>query len=99
MIDFDLVCCPLVTIYHLAINHPLLLFHLTIRAQSCPSTKMDTSTSIFVLASFFIFPLGMPDPLKVMNPSMDIGPPMSPAMNTMLNERAADYSKYTFLYN
>ena len=58
---------------------------------------MDTSTSIFVLASFFIFPLGMPDPLNVMNPSMAMGPSMSPAMNNMMSKRAADYGKYTSL--
>merc|ERR1711913_224263 len=52
------------------------------------STEMVTSTSIFVLAFLLIFPLSIPDPINVMNPSMA----MVPAMNNMMNKGAADYA-------
>merc|ERR1711936_927724 len=52
------------------------------------STEMVTSTPIFVLAFLLIFPLSIPDPINVMNPSMA----MVPAMNNMMNKGAADYA-------
>merc|ERR1711936_118652 len=52
------------------------------------STEKVTSTSIFVLAFLLIFPLSIPDPINVMNPSMA----MVPAMNNMMNKGAADYA-------
>merc|ERR1711936_1182614 len=52
------------------------------------STEMVTSTSIFVLAFLLIFPLSIPDPINVMNPSMA----MVPAINNMINKGAADYA-------